>query len=163
MVAEMPSETDPGFTPKIHRNRTPSDLKNHDFALEGHQFLWNPRISKRSPFLLHFRGILELFGHNFLLFYVTFKGSRTCVEKHCKKYSKSAPRAPPGGQKRSQNPPKIIKNRTLLPNSTPRASRDASGHPWASKMEPRDLKSDHLGPQKWAFYVDFQSFLLYQN
>ena len=26
MVAEMPSETDPDFTPKIHRNRTPSNL-----------------------------------------------------------------------------------------------------------------------------------------
>ena len=160
MVAEMHSETDPEFTPQIHRNRTPSDLKNHDFAWEGHQFSWNPRISKTSPFWLPFRGFWELFGHNFLHFYVTFKGSRTNAEKHWKSIQKVLPGLPQEVPKGSQNPPKIIKNRTLLPNGTPRASEDASGTTRASKMEPRDLKSYHLGPQKWSFHTHFQSCLL---
>ncbi len=70
------------------------------------------------------------------------------------------PRAPQEVPKGSQNPSKIIKSRSLLPNGTPRASEDASGTTRASKMEPRDLKGYHLGPQKLWFHAHFQSCLL---
>ena len=151
MSAEMPSDIDPEFTPKIHRNLSPSDLKNHDSVQEGHTFSWNPSIAKSSPFRLHFGGILDLFGHHFLIFYMIFEGSRTGAEKHRKNLQKVLQRLP----RRSQSGPKIHQKSLkvgpcsqMAPQGPQRMPLGPLGPPkWSSgtsKVTIWDLKSDHF-------------------
>ncbi len=131
----------------FHENRCPSHTESWFFR-SG----WVPgrlKINKKPPSLIFKPWIPKTSVLNPIL---DQKVSKRCPTEY--------PRAPHEVPKGSQNPPKIIKSRTLLPNGTPRASEDASGTTQASKMEHRDLKSYHLGPQKWSFHTHFQSCLL---
>ena len=78
--------------------------------------------------------------HTFLIFSLTFEGSRIYAEKHRNNCQKVLQRLPQEVPKWSQNPPKIIENRTLLPNGTPGLQNGAPGPQKSPKYSPRSPK-----------------------
>ncbi len=141
MVSQMHSETDAEFTPKISRNQTLSDLKNHDSAWEGHQFSWNPRISKTSPFWYLIGGIFELLDTIFCSFTSLLRAPKRSGKKHQKDEKKinfGLQLGPRGGGPRSH----------FSSTFRPWGTLGRQNHLWA----PPALQNGAPGPQKSPKY-----------
>ncbi len=106
MVAEMHSETDPEFTPKIPRNRPPRTSKTMIPLERGINFHEIQGSLKR----LHFDIFLEVFWSSLVTVFcsfIKFLRVREHVQKNTEKVPKKCSKGSPGGPKGA---PKSTKN-----------------------------------------------------
>ena len=162
MVAEMHSETDPDFTPKISRNQTPRTSKTMIPLERGINF----NEIQGSLKGLHFDSILDVFSSSLDTMFCSFTWLLR-VREHVQKNTEKVPqKCPKDSPRRFQRGPKIHQKSLKIGPCSQMAPQGHPGMPLGTPGPPKsspgtskvtiwDLKSYH--------FTLISNYVSYQN